>query len=84
MNQNGDATTLELDAETVHILVDLAKTWGVSEGEAVRRAVELANPVTDSSTKVDRLEALKELQRSLSLTPAKVAEWQKRIREARR
>ena len=32
----------------------------------------------------NRLEALKELQRSLSLTPAKLAEWQRAIREARR
>lgn len=32
----------------------------------------------------DRLEAFKELQRSLSLTSAKAAEWQAAIREARR
>jgi uncharacterized protein (DUF433 family) len=32
----------------------------------------------------DRLEAFKELQRSLGLTAAKAAEWQNAIREARR
>jgi hypothetical protein len=84
MNRNGDTTTLELDATTVHLLVRLAEKWGVSEDEAVRRAVEQANAATNSLNKEDWLAAFKELQRSLSLTPAKAAEWQDAIREARR
>jgi uncharacterized protein (DUF433 family) len=38
----------------------------------------------DSSEKESRLEAFKALQRNLSLTPAKAAEWQDAVREARR
>ena len=84
MNRNGDTTSFELDAITVHLLVRLAEMWGVSEDEAVRRAVEQANAATNSLNKEDWLAAFKELQRSLSLTPAKAAEWQDAIREARR
>lgn len=84
MNRNGDTTLFELDAITVHLLVRLAEMWGVSENEALRRAVEQANAATNSLNKEDWFAAFKELQRSLSLTPAKAAEWQDDIREARR
>ena len=43
-----------------------------------------ANAPTDSLAKEVRLEAFKSLQRNLSLTPAKAAEWQDGVREARR
>jgi hypothetical protein len=84
MNRNGDTTSFELDAMTVHLLVRLAEMWGVSKEEAVRRAAEQATAATESSKKEDWFAAFKELQRSLSLTPAKAAEWRDGIREARR
>lgn len=84
MNGNDNAFFLALDAVTVRLLEQLAKAWGVSEEEAIRRAVEQANAATRSLTQEGWLEAFKELQRSLSLTPAKAAEWQDAIREARR
>ena len=43
-----------------------------------------ANTLTGSLEKEIWLEAFKALQRSLSLTPAKAADWQDAIREARR
>jgi uncharacterized protein (DUF433 family) len=43
-----------------------------------------SNALTDSPEKEIWLEAFKALQRNLSLTPAKAAEWQAAIREARR
>jgi len=43
-----------------------------------------ANPKTVSLETERWLETFKELQRRLNLTPAKAAEWQKSIREARR
>jgi uncharacterized protein (DUF433 family) len=43
-----------------------------------------ANALTGSLEKEVRLEAFKALQRNLSLTPAKAAEWQDAVREARR
>jgi hypothetical protein len=84
MNRNGGATTLDLDAITANLLEQLAESWGVSEEDAVRRALEQANAATASPIKEGRLEAFKELQRRLGLTPAKAAEWQDAIREARR
>ena len=84
MNGNGNLTSLELDVTTAKLLVRLAQTWGVSEEEAVRRAVEQANATTSTPSREGRLEAFKQLQRSLNLTPAKAAEWQDTIRDARR
>lgn len=49
-----------------------------------REAAEVENTVPNLPTSSARLDALKELQRSLSLTAAKAAEWQDAIREARR
>jgi hypothetical protein len=84
MNRSDSTTALELDATTADLLAHLAETWGVSEEEAVRRAVAQANTATVSANKDDRLEAFKELQRSLGLTSAKAADWQDAVREARR
>lgn len=84
MNRNGNTSSLELDEVTARLLERLAKTWGVSEEEVVRRAVEQANVLAGTSNKEGRLEAFKELQRSLSLTAAKAAECQDAIRQARR
>jgi hypothetical protein len=84
MSRNGNTTSLELDAMTSRLLVHVAKTWGVSEEEAIRRALEQANAKADSPGKEARLQAFKELQRRLDLTPAKAAEWQDAVHEARR
>jgi hypothetical protein len=83
MNRNR-AMSLELDEITAHLLIDLAQRWGVSEEEAVRRAVEQAGPANGSPNKQDRLQAFRELQRRLDLTPAKASQWQEAVREARR
>jgi hypothetical protein len=83
MDRNGNPP-LELDAKTAQLLVRLARTWGVSEQEAVRRAVAEANAVTASPDKQSQLAAFKALQRNLKLTSAKAAEWQDAVRESRR
>jgi uncharacterized protein (DUF433 family) len=59
------------------------------EQEAHRAEEEQTNDATahagvKRATWSDRLEAFKELQRSLNLTPDKAAEWQNAVREARR
>ena len=84
MKRNSGTTSIELDPTTVHLLAQLAEMWGVSVNEAIRRAVQQANATPNSSTKECRWEAFKALQRSLDLTPAKAAEWQDAIRDARR
>lgn len=81
---NGNGALVQLDATTAHHLEDLARAWGVSKEEAVRRAVAQAEGGSLPGNKQDRLEAFKELQRRLRLTPAKAAEWQNAVREARR
>jgi len=84
MKRDDNTMLLELDAMTARLLLRLAEMWGVSVDEAMYRAVEQAYSVTSSLSKERWLETFKELQRSLDLTPAKAAEWQDSIREARR
>ena len=84
MNGNDSAHLLEVDALTAQRLARLAEMWGISEEEAVRRAVAQVNNSSTAANKERRLESFKQLQRSLSLTPAKAAEWQDAIRDARR
>ena len=81
---NGNRLSLELDGATAHILERLAQVWGVSKEEAVRRAVVQAQAAPASVNAQGRLEAYKELQRRLGLTPVKAAEWQNAVHEARR
>jgi uncharacterized protein (DUF433 family) len=54
------------------------------EVEADLAAEGQATAITGSSESECWLETFKELQRSLNLTPAKAAEWQDAVREARR
>ena len=84
MKRNANTTSLELDSTSADILVRLAEMWGVTEGEAIRRALTQAHSTTSTSTKEERLEAFKELQRSLGLDSTKAARWQEAVREARR
>jgi len=84
MNRKRNTTSLELDATTAYLLARLAEMWGVSQEEAIRRAVELANGETALPNKAIWLEAFKALQHNLRMTPAKAAEWQDAIRQARR
>ena len=80
----GNGVSLELDGATAQLLERIAQAWGVSKEEAVRRAVAQAQAASSTVQAQGRLEAFKELQRSLGLTPAKAAEWQNAVYEARR
>jgi hypothetical protein len=81
---NGNGTTLELDAATAQALNHLAEVWGVSREEAVRRVVAEAGAGSAESTRVGRLEAFKELQGRLGLTPERAAAWVAAVQDARR
>jgi hypothetical protein len=83
MDGNGRTTSLDLDARTARLLTRLAELWGVSQEDAVRRAVEQANAGMSSLNKDAWWEAFKELQRRLDLTPVKASQWREAIREAR-
>jgi hypothetical protein len=84
MNGNGHSISLELDPGTAQLLEQLARAWGVSKEEAVKRAVNQAEATPAPVKAADRLQAFKELQRHLQLTPEKAAAWQATVRDARR
>jgi hypothetical protein len=84
MNGNGHTISLELDAGTAQLLEQLARAWGVSKEEAVKRAVSQVEAASATVKTSDRLQAFKELQRRLQLTPEKAASWQAAVRDARR
>ena len=81
---NASGIVVELDPTTADVLEHLAQCWGVSKEEVVRRALAEAGRTTSISPAVSRIEAFRELQRRLRLTPAKAAAWQTAVREARR
>ena len=83
MTQNCSLKSLKLNPVISGLLDDLAKRWGISREDAIRRAIEQADARTGSLNREVRLAAFKELQRRLSLTSAKAAEWQNSIRDAR-
>ena len=75
-------TTYSLDLDTVQALEDLARRWGVSKSEVLRRVIRAAASRTKVPT--DVIEALDDLQSSLELTPAKARSWAHKARAARK
>ena len=81
---NGNGSSISLDASTLEMVEQLSRAWGVSKEEAVRRAVTQADTAPVAAKDADRLEAFKQLQSRLQLTPEKAAAWQSAVREGRR
>lgn len=73
-------STYTLDTETIGALEGMARRWGVSKSEALRRAIHAAA----QQSALSRLETLTKLQESLNLTPAKARAWIRRSRAGRR
>ena len=84
MSRNGNTTPVELGPITARLLVRVANSWGVSEEEAIRRALEQADAATETPNIKARIQAFKDLQQRLNLTPVKAAEWEATVRKARR
>ena len=76
--------TLELDAATADVIEHLAHAWGVSKEEAVKRAVAEAEAAASDSGTSNAVDAFKQLQKRLKLTPEQAAAWQAAVHEARR
>jgi hypothetical protein len=76
-------STYSLDVETVRTLEDMARRWGVSKSEALRRAIRAARsgPAPGAPKALAALDAL---QRSLDLDGRKAARWEKETRAERR
>ena len=75
-------STYALDIETARTLEDMARRWGVSKSEALRRAIRVARRSPAGAPKA--LSALDALQRSLGLNTETAARWEKRVRAERR
>jgi hypothetical protein len=75
-------STYALDVETARALEDMARRWGVSKSEALRRAIRAARhgPAPGAATALAALDAL---QRSINLESRAAARWEKRTRAER-
>ena len=80
---NGNGSSVSLDPSTLAVVEQLARAWGVSKEEAVRRAVTQAESIPVAAQNPDRLQAFKQLQSRLQLTPEKAVAWQSSVREGR-
>ena len=76
-------STYTLDVDTMRALEGMARRWGVSKSEALRRAVRSAAGKRWGGGG-DTLAALDRLQESLSLTSAKARVWARGLRKERR
>ncbi len=81
--------TYSLDAETVGALERVARWWGVSKSEALRRAIRAsaASATADAEPEAEpnpRLAAFRKLQASLNLDREKADAWIREVRAERR
>jgi transposase-like protein len=76
-------STYALDVDAVRTLEEIARRWGVSKSEALRRAIRTAGAHAEAPQRSPS-EALDELQRSLGLTAAAARAWARRVRQERR
>ncbi len=76
-------STYALDPETVRTLEEMARRWGVSKSEALRRAIRAAAKEAPCEEK-DAIKALDELQQSLALSPTQARAWASRAKVERR
>ena len=81
-------TSMSLDGFTLKAMETLAKKWGVSKSEVVRRAVSQLKAKADLQEQVpEPLEALDWLQKGGGLTVEEAAEFREEVqaeRDARR
>lgn len=76
-------TTYALDAETVRALEQMARRWGTSKSEALRRAIRAAS-ATAGDEPGDAVAALDRLQRAAALSAADAQAWARTVRAERR
>lgn len=75
--------TYSLDVETVRRLEEVARRWGVSKSEALRRAIDSAAGQQDVSAPRP-LAVFRELTRSLALTEEQARDWVASVRSERK
>ncbi|TLD69144.1 hypothetical protein FEM03_18770 [Phragmitibacter flavus] len=78
-------TSMALDRGTLDALTDLAKRWGTSKAEVIRRSVRKAKEAADrESLQPAPLEALDWLQNGGGLTLNEAAEFREVVQAERR
>ena len=75
--------TYSLDPETVRILDQVSRRWGVSKSEALRRAI-LASAKLPGDNANARLAALDRAQKTLGLSADAAGKWVRQVRAERR
>lgn len=80
--------TYSLDPETVGALERVARRWGVSKSEAIRRAIHASDAAPDVPPEVEgepnpRIAAFRRLQQLMHLDAAKAEAWIAEIRAER-
>jgi hypothetical protein len=75
-------STYALDPETIRRLEEVARRWGVSKSEALRRAIRSA--ATSGTPERQKMESLKKLQASLGLTRQSADAWIEDVRRERK
>ncbi|GJG85855.1 hypothetical protein tb265_10360 [Gemmatimonadetes bacterium T265] len=75
--------TYSLDPSTVGELEQVAKRWGVSKSEAIRRAIHAAAEGVRSAHVTTRLDLFDQLQQSLGLDQAAADAWVADVRAER-
>ena len=75
-------STYSLDPQTVHDLERLARRFGTSKSEILRRAVH-ALARQESTPEDQRLQALEELQKRVGLTAEQAEDWAAQVRRER-
>ena len=76
-------STFSLDPETAESLDRLARRWGTSKSEVLRRAVGAAAAAEEADEPAGALAALQALQERLGLDDAKAQRWIEALRAER-
>ena len=74
--------TYSLDAHTMRVLERVAKRWGVSKSEALRRAIQASEELP--AERDERVAALAELQSRAEVDAKTANAWVKKVRAERR
>ena len=77
-------STYSLDVETVRALEALARRWRVSKSEALRRAIHASATGKSPHAGREAVQALDQLQKTLTLDAKMAAAWEKATRGMRR
>jgi hypothetical protein len=74
--------TYSLDVATLRVLERIAKRWGVSKSEALRRAIQAS--ATQGQSGDPRAALLDELQSAAGLSNRDAAGWERAVKAERR